>query len=115
MVFWRWKHHKHHRTITHAYTSAGDYTVNLTVTDDGGASNSAEKTITIIKNGDVNGDGEVTLFDAMYLAKHVLGESGFEKINEEASEISGDGEVTLFDAKYLAKHVLGEKGFEVLY
>ena len=27
---------------------------------------------------DVNGDGEITLFDAMYLAKHVLGEKGFE-------------------------------------
>jgi len=66
------------------------------------------------KNGDVNGDGEVTLFDAMYLAKHVLGESGFEEINEEASDVNGDAEITLFDAMYLAKYVLGEEGFGVL-
>ena len=83
----------------------------------GNSKESSEYSFSLVgqTNGDVNDDGEVTLFDAMYLAKHVLGESGFEKINEEASEVSGDGEVTLFDAMYLAKHVLGEEGFEVLY
>ena len=33
--------------ITHSYALAGDYTVNLTVTDDDGATNSTNKTITV--------------------------------------------------------------------
>ena len=33
--------------ITHSYSSAGDYTVNLTVTDNDGAVNSTDKTITV--------------------------------------------------------------------
>jgi len=33
-----------------------------------------------VLNGDVNGDGEVDIADAMYLAKHVLGKSGFEEL-----------------------------------
>ena len=65
-------------------------------------------------NGDVNGDGEVTLFDAMYLAKHVLGITGFEEIVEEAADVNGNGEIEISDAMYLAKHVLGITGFEEL-
>jgi hypothetical protein len=71
-------------------------------------------TFIMFLNGDVNGDGEVTLFDAMYLAKHVLGIAGFEEIVEEAADVNGDGEITLSDAMYLAKHVLDIPGFEEL-
>jgi len=65
-------------------------------------------------NGDVNGDGEVTLSDAMYLAKHVLGITGFEDIVEAAADVNGNGEIEISDAMYLAKHVLGIPGFEEL-
>ncbi|MDY6959745.1 MAG: NosD domain-containing protein, partial [Halobacteriota archaeon] len=51
------------------YDSSGDI-------KNGGDSLPLVAAITI--KGDVNGDGEVTLFDAMYLAKHVLGEAGYE-------------------------------------
>jgi len=65
-------------------------------------------------NGDVNGDGEVTLFDAMYLAKHVIGITGFEEIVEAAADVNGNGEIEISDSMYLAKHVLGITGFEEL-
>lgn len=65
-------------------------------------------------NGDVNGDGEVTLSDAMYLAKHVIGITGFEGIVEAAADVNGNGEIEISDAMYLAKHVLGIPGFEEL-
>lgn len=65
-------------------------------------------------NGDVNGDGEVTLFDAMYLAKHVIGITGFEDIVEAAADVNGNGKIEISDAMYLAKHVLGIPGFEEL-
>jgi len=64
-------------------------------------------------NGDANGDGVVTLFDAMYLAQSVLDIHGFVAI-EIASDVNGDGGVTLADAMYLAKHVLGISDFEKL-
>ncbi|MDD3292366.1 MAG: lamin tail domain-containing protein, partial [Methanocellales archaeon] len=71
-------------------------------------------TYLVFLNGDVNGDGEVTLYDAMYLSKHVIGLQGFENIVEVAADVNGDGEITLSDAMYLAKHVLGISGFEEL-
>ena len=71
-------------------------------------------TFTVLLNGDVNGDGEVDISDAMYLAKHVLGITGFEPIIEEAADVNGDGMIDISDAMYLAKHVLGIEGFEEL-
>ena len=71
--------------------------------------------LTVILNGDVSNNGNVTLYDAMYLAKHVLGKPGFETMTESAGEVSGNNEVSLYDAMYLSKHVLGEPGFETLH
>ncbi len=64
-----------------------------------------------IMKGDINGDGEVDLNDAIYLAKHVLGWEGYEEIYAN-DDINGNGEVDLNDAIYLAKHVLGWEGYE---
>jgi len=65
-----------------------------------------------IKVGDVNGDGVVDMYDAMYLANHLLGTPGFGEINEEVADVDGDGMVDIHDAMYLAKHVIGMSGFE---
>ena len=100
-------------------TDSGSYLPhNLTVcaTDVfGNVNTSASIQLRVILNGDVSENGEVTLYDDMYLAKHVLGKPGFETMNEGVGEVSGNGEVTLYDAMYLAKHVLGISGFEVLH
>ncbi|MEA3325166.1 MAG: cohesin domain-containing protein [Euryarchaeota archaeon] len=65
--------------------------------------------------GDVNGDGNVLLDDAMYLMKHCVKEPGFEQINECASDINCDGAIEMADAMYLAKHCVGVQGFEKLH
>jgi len=65
-------------------------------------------------NGDVDGKDGVDIYDAMYLAKHVLGESGYEWIIVEAADVNGDGEITSHDAMCLAKHVIGISGYEEL-
>ncbi len=44
----------------------------------GNVNTSVDIPLIIMKNGDVSKNGEVTLYDAMYLAKHVMAESGFD-------------------------------------
>jgi hypothetical protein len=68
-------------------------------------------TYTAFLNGDVDGDGIVDIYDAMYLAKHVLGESGYGTIVEDAADVNGDGAITTHDAMCLAKHVIGMGGY----
>ncbi|MCK4459631.1 MAG: hypothetical protein KAU52_07920 [Methanosarcinales archaeon] len=71
-------------------------------------------TYTAFLNGDVNDDGVVDIADAMYLAKHVLGITGFEVIIVEAADVNDDKVIDIADAMYLAKYVLGIMGFEEL-
>jgi predicted nucleic acid-binding protein len=66
-------------------------------------------------NGDVSENGEVTAYDAMYIAKHILNRPGFEMMDDRIGEVSGSGTVTSYDAMYLAKHVAAESGFELLH
>jgi hypothetical protein len=69
---------------------------------------------TVLLNGDVNGDGRVDVADCMFLAKHLLGVSGFETIIEAAADVNGNGMIEVSDCMYLAKHLAGMDGFEVL-
>lgn len=81
----------------------------------GNVNTSVSIPLIVILNGDVSEDGNVTLYDVMYLRKHILGKPGFETMTEGVGEVSGNGEVSVYDAMYLAKHVVGEAGFEVLH
>ena len=80
----------------------------------GNVNTSVDIPLIIMKNGDVSENGEVTLYDAMYLARHTMGKPGFETMNENIGDVSGNSAVTLYDAMYLAKHVMVESGFDVL-
>ena len=80
----------------------------------GNVNTSTNIQVVIVKNGDVSKNGDVTLYDAMYLARHIMGKSGFEPMNENIGEVSGNGAVTLYDAMYLAKHIMDESGFGAL-
>ena len=69
---------------------------------------------TTFLNGDVNGDGRVDVADCMFLAKHLIGVSGFETIIEDAADVNGNDMIEASDCMYLAKHLAGIDGFEVL-
>ena len=64
--------------------------------------------------GDVNGDGEVDIADANYLAKHILGVVGYEDADEAAADVDGSGNVDMADVMYLTKHVIGLEEFAEL-
>ncbi|MEA1945659.1 MAG: dockerin type I domain-containing protein [Euryarchaeota archaeon] len=81
----------------------------------GNANSSVSMPLTAILNGDVSENGEVTLYDATYLANHILNKPGFETMNERVADVSGNGLVTFYDAMYLSKHVLAEFGFGILH
>ena len=71
--------------------------------------------LTVILNGDVSENGEVTLYDAMYIAKHILNRPDFEIMNDAIADVSGNGAVTSYDGMYLGKHISTEAGFELLH
>jgi hypothetical protein len=71
--------------------------------------------LTVMNNGDVDGDGDVSYSDAMYLYKWKVGEPGFDTIHETIADVDGDGDVSYSDAMYLYKWKVGEPGFDVLH
>jgi len=58
--------------------------------------------------GDVDGDGEVTVFDATYIQRFAVNMS-VTNFNEAAGDVDGDGEVTAFDATYILRYAAGMK------
>lgn len=102
-------------SVAHRYALGGTYLVTLTVTDNHSATGADTCTITVCLNGDVNRNGVVEISDAMYLARHISGISGFEAITESICDVNGNDEVEISDAMYLAKHIAGITGFDVLH
>ncbi len=89
-----------------------DLTVNAT--DAVGQTNTTVITLTVITNGDVNEDNNVSLPDAQYLARSVLGIPGY-TMHANVADVSGDGAASLYDAVYLARHAIGVSGYETLH
>lgn len=57
--------------------------------------------------GDVDGDGILTVKDATYLQKYVVGYEGCETINEAAADVDGDTRITVKDATAIQKILVG--------
>jgi len=66
------------------------------------------------KNGDVNDDDIVDMFDAMYLARYSIGATGFDVICECAADVDGTAPIDINDAAYLARYIIGMDGYEEL-
>ena len=85
--------------ITHSYALAGDYIVNLTVTDNDGAKNSTSKVITVAAGGPTYVSGIIssnttwTAADSPYIVTgNILVEEGVTLIIEPGVEIKFDGD-----------------------
>ena len=59
----------------------------------------------VAKNGDVNGDGDTKISDAMLLANYVTWPSEYVIYADTVAEVSGDGELKISDAMLLANYV----------
>ncbi|MBR4720590.1 MAG: leucine-rich repeat protein [Clostridia bacterium] len=65
----------------------------------------------LIAYGDVNGDGEVTAADNVFLARHLAGWRGFGEINTDTADVNCDKKVNAFDNIVLARHLAGWIGY----
>jgi hypothetical protein len=92
--------------ITHLYSSAGNYTVSLTVTDNDGAKDTTTIELTLAIKGDLNGDGFVTMDDVRLVAGMVIG-----TVKEDLkADFNGNGYVDVGDAAKLLGYVKGKVG-----
>lgn len=61
-----------------------------------------------VTKGDVNGDGEITMADAMYLVQYILGNPADDFI-EEAADVNGDGEIGMPDVMFIIQYTINGK------
>ena len=99
-----------------AAINAPDFTHQLTINatdNDGGINDSVSIELTVLKRGDVNGDGLVDKADADYISRYLAGlepeasNPPVELVGDvvgEAGDPLGDGVVDLLDALYIAKY-----------
>ena len=66
----------------------------------------------IVKCGDTNGDGKVSLIDLANVQKHLLGISLLTGDNFTGGDTNGDGKISLIDLANIQKHLLGVKSLE---
>ncbi|MEA1909228.1 MAG: cohesin domain-containing protein, partial [Euryarchaeota archaeon] len=103
---------------TEVAINVSDFTHQLTITatdNDGGISDPASLELTVLKRGDVNGDGLVNKMDADYISRYLAGLEPEVSILVgdvvgEAGDPAGNGVVDLMDALYLAKYTEGMVG-----
>ena len=72
----------------------------------------AHKAIKAATNGDVNGDGSVTIADVTALVNIILGNSAnpTEEGEENVADVNQDGSVTIADVTALVNIILGNSG-----
>ena len=68
-----------------------------------------EKTYILVVNGDVSGDGKVTILDLLKIQKHIKGASKLNNSYLFAADTSGDKKVTILDLLQVQKHLKGAK------
>ena len=56
--------------------------------------------------GDISGNGEIDLYDAVEIAKEIMGMRTFTEAEKQIADINGDGMVNLYDAIEIAKKLL---------
>jgi len=95
--------------------AAGSYTIqvkNIELTTTAGdainqADLSATLTVSNIKLGDVNGDGKITITDAVGIVNHILGNAS-SNFHPEAADVNGDGGISITDAVRVVNIILNQ-------
>ena len=70
------------------------------------ADQQATLTIDSVLPGDVDGNGRITIFDAVQVVNYIL-ELSPDNFNAEAADVDGNGRITIFDAVTIVNQILG--------
>ena len=92
----------------------GDHTVqvkNIVLTDTDGkqyrpADCSAILSVNSVRLGDVNGDGDINITDAVGIVNYILGRPGAD-FQPQAADVNKDGDINITDAVGIVNHILG--------
>ena len=71
------------------------------------------KSYTIVKLGDVNGDGNVNSGDLFYTQKYLLKQIKFNEYTKEACDVNKDNEINSGDLFYIQKYLLKKTEFSI--
>ena len=67
-----------------------------------------EKSFTMIVNGDLSGDGKITILDLLQIQKYLLGDKKLSTEALIAADTSNDGKVTILDLLQVQKYLLSD-------
>jgi hypothetical protein len=68
----------------------------------------SRETVKLYTLGNVNGDDEITVLDAMVVAQRIVGDIGDDKLDVAAADVNGDGEISVLDAMLIAQFIVGD-------
>ena len=91
--------------VERKHFATSDYWKTLKETDDGKVSYDI---VSSVVYGDVNGDDEVDVTDAILVYAYVNGKNTFTEEQLEAADVNGDGEVDVTDAILVYGYVNGK-------
>jgi len=64
-------------------------------------------TVPAFMKGDVNGDGNVDIVDALFIVQYTVGMKTLSAAQLAAADVNGDGQVTIVDALFIAQYTVG--------
>jgi hypothetical protein len=64
-------------------------------------------TISSVIKGDVNGDNQITIVDALFVAQYTVGLRTLNSQQLAAADVNNDGQVTIVDALFIAQYTVG--------
>ena len=80
-----------------------------------------QQQFTVLINGDVNKDGLISIYDLVYVKRHILKVATLDATAMKAADVKEDGAADVYDFLYLKRHILGvalisqPKGTEKIY
>lgn len=63
-----------------------------------------------VLNGDIDGDGTVTVLDALAVVNHILGQVSLSEADQLRADCNRDGEIDILDALGIVNGILGLGG-----
>jgi hypothetical protein len=79
---------------------------NATVTATASMTGYIAGTKVLVAKGDVSGDGQVNIIDALFIAQYTVGLRNVDKV---VGDVSGDGNTNIVDALFIAQYTVGSR------